>query len=199
MTKSNAKRDKDGQNDPLPIYECHPPAWVPSTHRVADVGYPGFDPPHPGQEDVLSAAKINDGFSQAPYVQSEHSGAVEARFPQESKRGQLFDGDSISVLETIMHEVFSRRAPHAPVVPASTFKIPSRVTLNDTRRQSWFADLANPDVPLHKLGKSVPHGAKGHDLLDLLQSNNVAIPRAVWFLRVFGRPPKQTELQPDAV
>ena len=64
--------------------------------------------------------------------------------------------------------------------------MPSRVTLNDAKRQSWFADLANPDVPLYKLGKSVPHGAKGHDLLDLLHSNNVAIPRAVWFLRVFG-------------
>jgi mediator of RNA polymerase II transcription subunit 12, fungi type len=64
--------------------------------------------------------------------------------------------------------------------------MPSRVTLNDSKRQAWFADLANPDVPLHKLGKNVPHGAKGHDLLDLLQSNNVAIPRAVWFLRVFG-------------
>lgn len=68
----------------------------------------------------------------------------------------------------------------------STFKIPTRVTLNDAKRQAWFADLANPDVPLHKLGKSVPHGAKGHDLLELLYSNNVAIPRAVWFLRVFG-------------
>lgn len=61
-----------------------------------------------------------------------------------------------------------------------------RVTPNDPKRQAWFADLANPDVPLHKLGKSVPHGAKGHDLLDLLHSNNVAIPRAVWFLRVLG-------------
>jgi mediator of RNA polymerase II transcription subunit 12 len=71
---------------------------------------------------------------------------------------------------------------HSP----STFRMPSRVTLNDSKRQAWFADLANPDVPLHKLGKNVPHGAKGHDLLDLLQSNNVAIPRAVWFLRVFG-------------
>jgi hypothetical protein len=68
----------------------------------------------------------------------------------------------------------------------STFKIPMRVTLNDAKRQAWFADLANPNVPLHKLGKSVPHGAKGHDLLDLLHLNNVAIPRAVWFLRVFG-------------
>lgn len=64
--------------------------------------------------------------------------------------------------------------------------MPSRVTLNDVKRQAWFADLANDDVPLHKFGKSVPHGTKGHDLLDLLQSNNVAIPRAIWFLRVLG-------------
>jgi mediator of RNA polymerase II transcription subunit 12, fungi type len=63
--------------------------------------------------------------------------------------------------------------------------MPTRVTLNDAKRQAWFADLANPDVPLHKF-KSVPHGAKGHDLLDLLHSNNVEISRAVWFLRVFG-------------
>jgi mediator of RNA polymerase II transcription subunit 12, fungi type len=103
--------------------------------------------------------------------------------------------------------------------------MPSRVTLNDSKRQAWFTDLADPNVPLHKLGKNVPHGAKGHDLLDLLQSNNVAIPRAVWFLRVFGanetvrrlsnfsscliafnqvenilgRPAEQTVLQSDAV
>lgn len=64
--------------------------------------------------------------------------------------------------------------------------MPSRVTLNDTKREAYFADLANPEVPLYKLGKSVPHGAKGHELLDLLHSNKVVIPRAVWFLRVFG-------------
>ncbi|KAG9308763.1 transcription mediator complex subunit Med12-domain-containing protein [Chiua virens] len=67
-----------------------------------------------------------------------------------------------------------------------TFKMPSHVTLNDAKRQAWFADLANGNVPLHKLGKSVPRGARGHNLLDLLQSNNVAIPRAIWFLRVLG-------------
>lgn len=69
---------------------------------------------------------------------------------------------------------------------SSSFRLPSRVTLNDAKRLAWFTDLANPNVPLHKLGKSVPHGAKGHDLLDLLHTKNVAIPRAVWFLRVFG-------------
>lgn len=64
--------------------------------------------------------------------------------------------------------------------------MPSRVTLNDSKRLAWFTDLANPDVPLYKLGKNVPHGAKGHDLLDLLHTKGVTIPRAVWFLRVFG-------------
>lgn len=83
---------------------------------------------------------------------------------------------SLYLLWLLAHEVSS----------SWSFKMPSRVTLNDAKRQAWFADLANDDVPLHKFGKSVPHGAKGHDLLDLLQSNNVAIPRAVWFLRVLG-------------
>ncbi|KAG5337492.1 hypothetical protein C0989_009507 [Termitomyces sp. Mn162] len=89
-------------------------------------------------------------------------------------------------LEALMNEIFARKADNIPSIPSASFRIPTRVTLNDAKRQSWFADLANPHVPLYKLGKSVPHGAKGHDLLDLLQSNNVAIPRAVWFLRVFG-------------
>ena len=64
--------------------------------------------------------------------------------------------------------------------------MPSRVTLNETKRQSWLADLANPDVPLAKLGKSIPHGPKGHDLFELLYTNKVAIPRAIWFLRALG-------------
>jgi mediator of RNA polymerase II transcription subunit 12, fungi type len=75
-----------------------------------------------------------------------------------------------------------------PLTPSSesTFRMPSRVTMNDARRNAWYSDLANPEVPLHKLGKNVPHGAKGHDLLDLLHNSNVAIPRAVWFIRLLG-------------
>jgi mediator of RNA polymerase II transcription subunit 12 len=49
-------------------------------------------------------------------------------------------------------------------------------------------------VPLHRLGKSVPHGAKGGDALDLLHAHAVPPARALWFVRVFGanesvRPP----------
>lgn len=69
---------------------------------------------------------------------------------------------------------------------ASTFRTPARTAFNDTKRKAWFDDLANPDVPLAKLGKSIPHSARNHELLDLLYENNVAIPRAVWFIRAFG-------------
>lgn len=71
---------------------------------------------------------------------------------------------------------------HSP----STFKLPARATLNEAKRQTWFTDLANPEIPLYKLGKNIPHGAKGHDLLDLLHTNKVEISRAVWFVRAFG-------------
>ncbi|KAF9219563.1 hypothetical protein BS17DRAFT_760662 [Gyrodon lividus] len=183
MTKNNTKREKD----PLPIYESHPSLWIPPFHKSADVGYPGFHPPHPGQdEDVLSESNVKTGFLLSPYVQSEFLGATEALSQHDPKRSRVFDHAALTQLETVMGEIFARRAECIPAMPPWAFKIPSRVTLNDAKRQAWFADLANDDVPLHKLGKSVPHGAKGHDLLDLLQSNNVAIPRALWFLRVFG-------------
>lgn len=58
--------------------------------------------------------------------------------------------------------------------------------MNEAKRQTWFNDLADPEIPLYKLGKNIPHGAKGHDLLDLLHTNKVEISRAVWFVRVFG-------------
>ncbi|KAH7922771.1 hypothetical protein BV22DRAFT_1094076 [Leucogyrophana mollusca] len=175
------------EKDPLPVYESHPPQWLPKSHKSADIGYPGFYPPRPGQdEDILSETHVKNGFLLSYPVQAEHSSALEVVSQQDAQRPCLFDDTILQDLENLMKEIFTRRVESIPPVATSTFKIPSRVTLNDAKRQAWFADLANPDVPLHKLGKSVPHGAKGHDLLDLLQSNNVAIPRAVWFLRVFG-------------
>ncbi|TFK74611.1 hypothetical protein BDN72DRAFT_955610 [Pluteus cervinus] len=166
---------------PLPLYESHPPNWLPKAHLSADLGYPGFHPPRPGQEeDLLSEANVRHGFTAPQPVNAEHFSA------QSMINDSLHSEDVFSKLEELMNEVFLRKAERLPGIPTPSFRIPTRVTLNDAKRQAWLADLANPDVPLHKLGKSVPHGAKGHDLLDLLHSNDVAIPRAVWFLRVLG-------------
>ncbi|TFY51580.1 hypothetical protein EVJ58_g10491, partial [Rhodofomes roseus] len=166
-----------GEKETLPIYELRPPPWLPKTHASADLGYTGFHPPRPDDvEEVLTDVTVQNGLV-LPYVVSAEGWTAVS----------LVQGpQNLHHLEDLMNKIFLRRSEAVPPVPASTFRMPSRVTLNDTKRNQWFADLANPDVPLYKLGKNVPHGAKGHDLLDLLQSNNVAIPRAVWFLRVFG-------------
>ncbi|KAI8993842.1 hypothetical protein BD414DRAFT_480612 [Trametes punicea] len=172
-----AKRDKE----PPPIYELRPPEWLPRAHVSGDVGYMGFFPPRPNDvEEVLTAGNVKNGLTLAPEVQAEHFSQ------QHDIRKRLMHEDALSALEDVMNQIFARKAENVPSIPPSSFRLPSRVTLNNVKREAWFADLANPDIPLSKLGKNVPHGAKGHDLLDLLHTNNVAIPRAVWFLRVFG-------------
>ncbi|KAH9894990.1 hypothetical protein C8Q73DRAFT_745370 [Cubamyces lactineus] len=165
----------------LPIYELRPPEWLPKAHVSGDVGYIGFYPPRPNDvEETLTADNVKSGLVLQPEVLAEHFSQ------QHDIRKRLMQEDALTALEDVMNQIFARKAESVPSIPASSFRLPSRVTLNDAKRQAWFADLANPDIPLSKLGKNVPHGAKGHDLLDLLHTNNVAIPRAVWFLRVFG-------------
>ncbi|KAH9166651.1 hypothetical protein EDB89DRAFT_2128588 [Lactarius sanguifluus] len=164
---------------PLQLQVAHPPDWLPEVHTSADLGRFGYHFPHPKQEeDILTETNVKDGLHLPTPVAAETWGASETF----RRRSEI---DTVAELEDLMNQVFARRAG-AVVIPPSTFRMPQRVTPNDAKRQAWFADLANPLVPLHKLGKSVPHGAKGQDLLDLLHAHAVAIPRAVWFLRVFG-------------
>ncbi|OJT09261.1 Mediator of RNA polymerase II transcription subunit 12 [Trametes pubescens] len=170
-----------GEKEPLPVYELRPPEWLPTAHTSGDIGYIGFYPPRPNDvEETLTEANVKHGLVLKPEVLAEHYSQ------QHEIRKRLMQDDALSVLEDVMNQIFARKAESVPPIPSSSFRLPSRVTLNDGKRLAWFADLANPDIPLSKLGKNVPHGAKGHDLLDLLHTNNVAIPRAVWFLRVFG-------------
>ena len=77
--------------------------------------------------------------------------------------------------------------PHAePPFRPSTFRLPSRVTLHEQKRESWFNDLANPAIPLSKLSRTVPHGYRGEKLLDMLFARQAPIARAVWYIRAMG-------------
>lgn len=89
-------------------------------------------------------------------------------------------------LEEIMNRVFTRRSAHVPTLPLSSFKLPGRSAFHENRKTAWIKELANPEIPLQNLGRSVLSGFKGHELLDLLQSNEITIPRAVWFIRIVG-------------
>ncbi|GAA5871328.1 hypothetical protein JCM16303_000717 [Sporobolomyces ruberrimus] len=89
-------------------------------------------------------------------------------------------------LSRIVTAVQQKRETNLPTYGPSTFRLPSRITLTDSKRESWFSDLANPAVPLSKLSRSVPHGYKGEKGLDMLSARKVEISRAVWFVRAFG-------------
>jgi hypothetical protein len=68
----------------------------------------------------------------------------------------------------------------------STFKLPSRVTLNEPKRNLFLKELADSSVPLHKLAKSVPHGTKNAELLDVLFKNGVPSSRSGWYIGILG-------------
>jgi mediator of RNA polymerase II transcription subunit 12, fungi type len=79
-----------------------------------------------------------------------------------------------------------RKKESNPLSRSSTYKPPERRTIAEARKIAWIADLANPDVPLSRLGTFVPAIPRGPDLLDLLEANHVPTPRAVWYIRVIG-------------
>lgn len=84
------REKKDGQQaSDLPVYESHPPEWLPKIHGSADLGgaprwqsfssislliiylsgYAGFHPPRPGQdEDALSEPNVKNGYILAQAV-----------------------------------------------------------------------------------------------------------------------------------
>jgi mediator of RNA polymerase II transcription subunit 12 len=89
-------------------------------------------------------------------------------------------------LSSLLNQVLGHRAASSAPIPAPTFRMPARVTFTEAKRHAWFADLAREDVPLHKLGRNVPHGTRGAELLALLHTHAVPPDRATWLVRIIG-------------
>ena len=70
----------------------------------------------------------------------------------------------------------------------STYKLPNRVVYNETMKKSFLSDLADERIPLNspKFAKSVPHGMKGQDLLEMLWTKRIKVDRAVWLVQTLG-------------
>lgn len=68
----------------------------------------------------------------------------------------------------------------------SQFKLPPRVTVTDTRRETWLRDLTNAAIPLRKLSRTIPHGLRGKVLLDQCLLKAVPVDRAMWLARCVG-------------
>lgn len=55
-------------------------------------------------------------------------------------------------------------------------------------KKSFLSDLADDRIPLNspKFAKSVPHGMKGVDLLEMLWTKRIKVERAVWLVQIIG-------------
>ncbi|KAG8934799.1 RNA polymerase II mediator complex subunit [Tulasnella sp. 418] len=180
MSGSNATQ-KDARAEPPAT--IRPPKWRAPWHKTADLGYPDFLPPRPGQEeDSMAEAYVKTGFVGKPIVATDSFTVHDMIHDTWEKNGQ----DVLNQLGNLMTEVFARRNGMANGIGPSTPKLPERRTLPPQKTAAWITDLANPNVPLSNLAKVIPNGPKDNALLDMLEANHVAIPRAVWYVRVVG-------------
>lgn len=92
----------------------------------------------------------------------------------------------LPILSSLFVSVLDQRQSHGMVTANCTFKPPPRVTLTDTKREIWLRDLANPDIPLRRLSRTIPHGVRGKVLLDQCLAKKVPVPRAVWLAKCVG-------------
>ncbi|KAB5588281.1 Med12 domain containing protein [Ceratobasidium theobromae] len=170
------------------VTDIKPPSWRTKWSGTADLGYPGFDPPRPGQpEDILTEQNVKQGYNYAENVPvrmnndnfSAH-GLIHSTLTPSRNRSVL------SLLGDLMSAVYEVRAESAPGIPINTYKLPPRMTLNDARRNAWLAELSNPEIPLSKLARTVLHVPKGPELLDMLHAHNITTSRAVWYVRILG-------------
>jgi mediator of RNA polymerase II transcription subunit 12 len=157
---------------------------VPSLARVFPDGQlAGFLPwrgTHP--EDNLTELTIKSGFQNKPIVplNNESNTARVSLWPHLKKQGgaqhlsQLF----ISLLE--------RRQAVGRVTEPSTFKLPHRLAMTNTRRESYLRELADPNWPMRKLTRSIPHTVSGRVLLDQCLAKRIPVARAVWLAKCVG-------------
>ena len=146
-------------------------------------GYADFFPwvgKHP--EDAFSENVIRQGFfDKAPNAaQTETSSAKLALFPV------LKHKNGPQMLSQIFTSVLVGRKHKGQINPESQFRLPPRVTVTDNRRQAWLNDLANPEIPLRKLSRTIPHGVRGKVFFDQCLSKNIPIDRAIWMAKCCG-------------
>ncbi|KAK5410904.1 RNA polymerase II mediator complex subunit [Exophiala xenobiotica] len=132
---------------------------------------------HP--EDVLSDTNVKQGYFDKPPNPTEKE-LNTARVPLYNAFKHKSGVDSLS---TLLSLVLDKKSQQSLINPHTTFKPPPRVTLTEAKRKSWIADLANADVPLRKLSRTIPQGIRGQLLLDQCLQNFVPMSRAIWFAK----------------
>ncbi|KAF9020148.1 RNA polymerase II mediator complex subunit, partial [Haplosporangium bisporale] len=170
--------NKNHSSSPLRRYILLPPPKQRKLHKTSDLGYPGVFPQKPNQdEDQMTPHNVKTGYIDKGIIQNETVSA----------QGILSDGlqdpKKLQELGAFMVEVLKKRQESSRITGPSTFRPPSRATLNDQKKEQWMSDLSGT-TSLRKLSKSVPHGFKSEKLLEVLAQRQVPMLRATWYIKI---------------
>ena len=134
---------------------------------------------HP--EDVLNESTTKNGFCDKPPAVQNESTTSKPTFLANVKQKS-----GLQILSSWLVAILDQRQSFGIITANCTFKPPPRVTLTDTKREAWLRDLSNPDIPLRRLSRTIPHGIRGKALLDHCLAKNIPIPRAIWLAKCVG-------------
>ncbi|KDN43408.1 hypothetical protein K437DRAFT_152125 [Tilletiaria anomala UBC 951] len=160
-------------------YSLQPPSWRPLLHSAsAALGVPDFFPPQAGapELDISDVSAVRNGIAARSVVGNETFSAHEMIYDR------LKSPNILAQLNGFMGEILKRREELARLGPSNngdggidkpTHKLPSRVTPNDSKLAAYVRELADSQVSLSKLAKTVPHGFKGEKMLDMLYNGSV--------------------------
>ena len=157
-----------------------PPANAPGLGKCGLAGYFAWGGKHP--EDSMSESHVKHGYSDRPPNPAEKELA--------SGRSTLYkvfkEKSGLNTLSALFALLLDQKNIQAGGSSASTFKPPPRVTMTEAKRKTWLTDLANPDVPLRRLNRTIPQGIRGQALLEQCLAYVVPVTRALWFAKCVG-------------
>ena len=145
-------------------------------------GYGDFFPrtgDHP--EDHLSEKTVRQGLHDSVVASSNETGSARyLLWPvlRHTTGVQALSSSIVTALET--KRAFGR------IAGPSTFRLPRRVALTDTKREAWLQQLAKGSIALRRLSKTIPHGVRGRILLEHCLSKLVPLDRALWLVKCVG-------------
>lgn len=135
-------------------------------------------------EDMLNESVIKLGhFDKPPPANQSESNTAKATLWNNLSQRNSFG------LQTLSHlyvQVMEKRQALGRCTAPSTFKPPPRVTVTDTKREAWLRDLANPEMPLRRQSRTIPHGIRGKLLMEQCLSKKIPLRRAVWLAKCVG-------------
>jgi mediator of RNA polymerase II transcription subunit 12 len=171
-------------NDPARKSEgITPPAMatrLPPPKSVADFSpWTGLHP-----EDILNEQVIKTGYFDKPPgpSQNESNSARQSIWPNLSQKNNI----ALQTLSHLFTQVLDKRQGLARCTAPSTFKPPPRVTVTDTKREAWLKDLANPNIPLRRQSRTIPHGIRGKLLMEQCLAKSMPLQRAIWLAKCVG-------------